>query len=233
MIVKNMSVTDLSDSILKIVYNDNIATQTQEVVKEIAKSYIEYNLVNKTSELEHTLEFLDKQIIDIKSNLKQKGNELKKYQQKSGTAVMSVGENILQVLEKKEELIEKISLQIQEIKKFKINLKKGIVSPISLVSAGIDTSSIQLLMEEYRKSGEEIESLRFQQNDISKAVTSNTHINSLINELKKKELTIKELLKGFTTEHPQVISEQLELDSITNKIHATIMVNIKMLGYGK
>jgi len=70
-------------------------------VEEIAKSYIEYDLRNKTSELENTLEFLDKQIIDLKSSLKRRGNELKKYQQESGTAVINVGEDILKSLERK------------------------------------------------------------------------------------------------------------------------------------
>jgi len=228
-ILNNMSVSKLSDNILKIVYNDNMPVQTKEIVQEIAKSYIDYNLVNKTSELEQTLGFLDKQIIDIKSSLKNRGDELKKYQQKSASAIISVGEDILETLDKKEEIVEKISLQIQEINKFKLTLEGGVLSTVSLISAGIDTSSLQLLMESYRTNGEKIESLRFQQNNIGKAVTSNMQINLLINELKERELSIQELLINFTQEHPQVVEERLKLDNLRNKIHATIMANIEKL----
>jgi len=228
-IIKNMSVSDLSDNILKIEYKDNMPTQTKEVVEEIAKSYIEYTLENRTSELEQTLQFLDKQIIDIKSNLKQRGSKLKKYQQKSGSAVMSIGEDILKTLEKKEELIDKISLQIQEIKRFKINLKSAIVSTVSLISIGIDTTSIQSLIEGYRADGKEIEALKFQEQNIGKAVTTNRQINMLIDELKDKELYTQELLSNFTYEHPQVIEAKTEIDNLKNKIHATIMANIQKL----
>jgi len=228
-IIKNMSVSDLSDNILKIVYQDNIPSQTKEVVEEIAKSYIKYNLANKTSELEQTLEFLDKQIIDIKSNLKSRGDELTEYQQRSGIAVISTGENILETLEEKKELINKISLQIQEINKFRASLEGGVLSTVSLINAGIDTFSIQPLMESYRTGSEKIEELLFQQNSIGKSVTSNVQINTLIGELKEKELSIQGLLTNFTYEHPQVIEEQSELDNLRNKIHATIIINIKRL----
>jgi capsular exopolysaccharide synthesis family protein len=228
-IVENMSVSDLSDSILKIEYRDNMPIQTKEVVEEIAKSYIEYTLENRTSELEQTLEFLDKQIIDIQSNLKRRGSELKKYQQKSGSAIISIEEDILKTLEKKKELIDKIVLQIQEIKRFKSNLTNGIVSTVSLMSMGIDTTSIQSLIEGYRKDGQEIEALKFQEQNIGKAVTKNKQINMLIDELKNKELYIQELLLNFTYEHPQVIEAKTEIDNLKNKIHATIMANIQKL----
>jgi len=228
-IIDNMSVNDLSDNILQISYVDNMPNQAQKVVDEIAKSYIEYTLSNKTSELEQTLEFLDKQIIDIKSNLKSRGDELQKYQQKSGLAVMSVGEDILKTLDAKSELIEKISLQIQEITKFRVNLEGGILSTVSLITAGIDTTSIQPLMDSYMSNGEEIEGLRFQQDNIEKSVTSNQRIASLIDELKDKEILIQDLLINFTHEHPQVIEAQSEFDNLRNKIHATVIANIEKL----
>ena len=217
-IIENMNVSDLSDNILKIEYRDNMPLRTKKIVEEIAKSYIEYTLSNRTSELEQTLEFLDRQILNIKSNLKSKSEKLKKYQQKSGIAIMSEGENILKDIDKKKELIDKISLQIQEAQKFKASLKAGLLSTVSLVSAGIDTSSIQPLINRYRLYGEELEELRFQQNNIEKSVTSNKQINSLIDELKEKELSLQSLLTSFTEEHPQVIEEQSEIDTIRNQI---------------
>jgi len=228
-IIENITLSDLSSNILKIEYQDSMPSQTKEVTQEIAKSYIEYNLANKNSETEQTLEFLDKQIIDLKSNLKIRGDELKKYQQKSGTVVISTSADILKNLEKKDELIDKISRQIREVKRFKTSFQGGELSTVSLISAGIDTSSIQPLMESYRTNNEKIRGLRFQQKNIDKAVTSNTQINTLISELKKKELFIQSLLTSFTKEHPQVIEAEQELDNLKNKIHATIVAQIERL----
>jgi len=229
MLIKNMKVSELSENILKIEYHDNIASRAKDIVSQIAKSYIDYTLENKTSELGQTLSFLDKQIVDIKSNLKSRGDELTAHQQKSGTAVISSAEDILKNLQKKEERIEQISLQIQEIKKFKRAMKMGVLSTVSLISAGIDTSSISSLIETYRLNSKEIEELRFQQKNIGKTISSNDQINALIVESKEKEFYIQNLLTSFTAEHPQVIEKQQELDSLRDKIHATIMASIEGL----
>ena len=228
-IINNITLTDLSSNILKIEYQDSMPNQTKEVAQEIAKSYIDYNLANKNSETEQTLEFLDKQIIALKSNLKIREDELKKYQQKSGIAVISTSADILKNIEKKEELIDKISQQIREVKKFKTTFQNGILSTVSLINAGINTSSIQPLMESYRINNEKIIGLRLQEKNIEEAVTSNTQINTLISELKKKELYIQSLLTSFTQEHPQVIEAEQEVDNLKNKIHATIIAQIERL----
>jgi capsular exopolysaccharide synthesis family protein len=228
-IIQNMKVSDISDSILKIEYKDNLPTRAKEVVTQIAKSYIEYTLINKTSELGQTIEFLDKQIIDIKSNLKNSGDELTTHQKKNGTIVMSSAGDLLENLERKEEIIDKLSLQIQEVKKFKEGIGNGVLSTVSLISSGIDTSSISSLIETYRTNSKKIEELEFQQDNISKPITSNSRINDLIIESKEKEFYIQNMFTNFTAQHPQVIEKQLELDNLKNKIYATIMANIESL----
>jgi len=85
------------------------------------------------------------------------------------------------------------------------------------------------LIEGYRADGKEIEALKFQEQNIGKAVTTNRQINILIDELKDKELYTQELLSNFTYEHPQVIEAKTEIDNLKNKIHATIMANIQKL----
>ena len=229
-IIENMEVSTLSDTILKIVYNDTMPKRAQRVAQEIADSYIEYNLATKTAELEQTLHFLDKQIIDVKQNLKNKGEKLKNYQQKNSTmAAMDSNAGLLGVVEEKGEIVKKIGLQLQEINAFKGSLHGGILSTISLVSSGIDTSSIQSLMERYRVNDEDIRALRFQQHDIGKSVTSNGQISALIDELKREELVLQDLRNGFTNEHPQVIEEEERVSHIKSKIHATIVANLDKL----
>ncbi len=229
-IIGNMEVSTLSDNILNIVYQDTLPTRTKRVVQEIAKSYIEYNLANKTAELEQTLEFLDKQIIDVKSNLKRKGEKLKQYQQKNSTVTaMESGSTLLDSVEEKKELVEKIKFQIQELTAFRTSLQSGMLSTVSLVSSGIDTSSIQSLMETYRKNDEEVRTLRFQQSDITKSIGSNIQINSLINELKQEESVLQDLRNNFTDMHPQVIEEQNKISDIESKIHATLIANLDKL----
>jgi len=230
LIIEKINVNTLSDTILEIVYSDTLPKQAQKVVQEIAETYIKYNLKIKTSEMEQTLHFLDGQIIDVKQNLKTKGEELKNYQQENSTmAAMSSSAGLLDLVENKTELVKKVTLQLQEIQSFRESLDRGVLSTVSLVSSGIDTSSIQSLMEQYRLNDEEIRALRFQQNDISKSVTSNVQITMLINELKKAELILQDLRNNFTDEHPQVIEEQENLSVIESQIHETLVANLDKL----
>lgn len=230
LIREKITVSTLSDTILKIVYSDTMPKQAQKVVQEIAETYIKYNLKIKTSEMEQTLYFLDGQIIDVKQNLKTKGEKLKDYQQENSTmAAMKSSDGLLEQVENKTELAKKINLQLQEIQSFRGSLEDGVLSTVSLVSSGIDTSSIQSLMERYRLNDEEIRALHFQQNDISKSVTSNVQISILINELKKAELILQDLRNNFTEEHPQVIEEKNNLFAIESQIHETIVANLDKL----
>ncbi|HHD81103.1 MAG TPA: hypothetical protein ENK99_05905, partial [Campylobacterales bacterium] len=234
MVIGNMSIDDLkSDSILKLVYSDTLPNQTQKIAKEIATSFIDYNLKNKTAELEQTLEFLNSQIRDIRNSLKNQGEKLKKYQEKSGSAIMSQGADVLANMDKKEDLINKVSLQIQAVKNFRQSLKQGILSSVSLVTAGIDTSSIQPLMDSFIKSEETIRELKLQQNNIEKSVTSNPQISSLIQDLKEKRTLLQSLLTDFTAEHPQVIEQRNEVDNMINRIHANIVANLEKLRKNK
>ena len=230
LIIDNMTVSTLSDTILKIVYTDSMPKRTQEIVQTIAENYIDYNLNLKTAELENTLTFLNKQLKNVKKNLKNKGEKLKNYQQENSTmTAMNSSAGLLTAIENKSELVKKISLQLQELNSFRGSLEGGVLSTVSLVSSGIDTSSIQSLMERYRMNDEQIRALRFQQNDIRKSVTSNGQIASLINELKRAEALLQDLRNNFTDEHPQVIEAHAIVSNIENKIHATLVTNLEKL----
>ena len=228
MVINKMSVNDLkSNSILKLVYQDTLANKTQRIITEIATNFIDYNLKNKTAELEQTLEFLNSQISDIQISLKYQGEKLKKYQEKSGSAIMSQGADILASMNKKEDLINKVALQIQAVKNFRQSLNNDILSSVSLVNAGIDTSSIQPLINSFIKSEETIRELNLQQKNIDKSVTSNPQIVSLIQDLKEKKAILQSLLTDFTNEHPQVIEQRNEIDNTINRIHANIVANLE------
>jgi len=228
MVISNMSVNNLnSDNILNLVYKDTLPNQAQKIATEIATNFIDYNLKNKTVELEQTLEFLNRQIRDIRTSLKNQGEKLKDYQEKSGSAIMSQGADILANMDKKEDLITKVALQIQAIKNFRQSLDNGVLNSVSLVSAGIDTSSIQPLMDSFIKSEETIRELKLQQNNIDKSVTSNPQISSLIQDLKKKKAILQSLLTDFTAEHPQVIEQRNEIDNTINRIHSNIVTNLE------
>lgn len=229
-IIQKLKVSTLSDTILKVVYEDTLAIRAKKILQEIAKSYIDYDLANKTAELEQTLEFLDHQILEVKQNLKNKGEKLKQYQQKNSTvAVMNSPSTLIDTIETKKETVEKLTLQLQEVRNFIMNLRKNKLSIVSLVSSGIDISSIQSLIETYRVTGEKIRTLHFQQKDISKSVTENMEINTLIRELKKSEMEVQNLRNNFTDEHPQVIEEEKNVNEIQNKIHSYIVINLSKL----
>ena len=229
-IIDNLSFTPIDElgNILEIGYKDTMATRTKKVIEEIAKSYIEYNLANNKNELEYTLKFLNKQISDLKKDLKNSGDSLKKYQQKSGKVVMSEGKEILTNLEKDNTLIDKISLQLEAIESFKRILKReGTISSVSLINSGINISSIQLLINDYRKYTQELRDLELQQKNINKPITTNLELNKLINELKNKKLSLENLLANFTEDHPQVREEKEIIDTLKNQIYSTITLKMQ------
>lgn len=229
-IIENMTVTDISDTILEISYNDTLPSRTQKVATEIAESFIEYNLQNRTDELEQTLSFLNDQIVDIKTNLKSEEEKLKEYQQNSGTAVLGSAETVIDLLEQKNEQVEKVKLQIEEIQRFITNLQQNdVASTVSLASVGIDTVSIEPLISSFIASNEELQELRLQQNSIDKSISSNILISTLVNDLKEQENLLQSLLSDFTEDHPQVIKQQREIDLIKSKIHANIIANIEKI----
>ncbi|HHE05877.1 MAG TPA: polysaccharide biosynthesis tyrosine autokinase, partial [Epsilonproteobacteria bacterium] len=230
-VISNIGVNAPSDNILEITYNDHVPARAQRIAQEIAQSYIDYDLENKTIELEQTLQFLDKQIVEVKQNLKNKGKKLQEYQQENSAVTMiDSPATIVNLVEEKKEVVDQIAMQIQEIKNFRTSFESGgVFSTVSLVGVGIDTSSIQSLMEDYRANDEMIRELRYQQNDITKSVTLNTQINGFIDELKNGETLIHELSNNFTDEHPQVIEAKRNIVDIENKVHAYIVTNIEKL----
>lgn len=230
LIIANMTVATLSDSILQIIYNDTLPKRAKRVAQEIANSYISYSLKNRTSELQKTLDFLDRQIVEVKLNLEDKGERLKNYQQENNTIVtMKSSEGLLGLVENKSEIVTNIDLQLQEIESFIHSLRDDVLNTVSLISSGIEISSIQSLINSYIDIESKIRAFDFQRNDISKSVTSNRQIIFLINELKKAKTILYILQNKFTDEHPEVMEEQANVYMLESKIDQTLSVNLEKL----
>ncbi|NPA60775.1 MAG: hypothetical protein GXO06_00630, partial [Epsilonproteobacteria bacterium] len=218
-----ITIYELSNRILKIEYQDTTPMRTRDVIDEVANRYIEYTMESRDSELEQTLEFLDRQILSIRRELNSEGDRLKKYQQKSGSVIMGISGDILKNLEKSREQVNSISLQIREVDRFIRAIKRDEINSLLLSNVGIDTSSIQYLIDRYIRDRDEINSLMLQQNSIDKSVTSNSQIVQMVSNLRDSELHLQELKTKFTDRHPDVIEIKSKIEYLRDRIDTELM----------
>jgi len=229
-ILLNLNIKILSDNILQINYTDTIAIRAKSVVEEIANSYIKYNLDNKTNELEQTLQFVNKQIIEIKLNLSNEGNKLKNYQQKSGEAVMGSSSSLLQLIEKRKEAVKRTKIQIKEVDKFIKNLKNNNqLNIVSLTNSGVNLATMQYHIENFIKSKKELRELYSQKDNITKSISSNPLIVNLINDLRKEEKKLTEYRSTLKDQHPAVVQQIKIVEKLKSKIYLNIITNLKNL----
>jgi len=219
-ILKNMQINILAENAIQIVYKDSLPNRAKYIVEAIAHNFIRYTLDKKTDELKKTIIFLDEQILDIKSTLKNEGDKLKSYQQNSELIISAnTSSSLYENITNKSDNIKILELQLHALKKFRENFnKKNKLNTVSLISSGIDTSSIQSMVEQYRLEESNINEMKFQQKDISKQMTSSSKLNSLIQSLEENKKRLEQLRIRLTFEHPQVLAIEKEIAEIGEEI---------------
>jgi len=229
-ILENMQVTILSDNVVKISYSDYVALRTKEVVERIGKKLIDYILEQKRKKLTKTSLFLDQQLQGMKQQLNLQGDSLKEYQQKSETFMpMESSKDLFELINKKEEELKILQLQFNEIRNFKLALKSNHLNTVSLLNSGINISSIQTLIEQFRRDTLTINDFNLQFSNIEKSITTNPQLTRLITMLNEKEELLAELNFNFTVDHPQVIQASSEVELLQNKIESYIQTNLRRL----
>ncbi len=229
-IIDNLSIDEIKEAsnMFKLEYRGTMAKKAKEIVSQIAKSFISDTRRTREKELNRQLKIIDNQIANIRKNLNRRVKKLEKYQEKSGVAIMSDPALLLEDIDKKRQGIDTISLQIKEINNFINNLNSGdVLTSVALMGVGIDTTSIQPLMDSFISSNEKIRELELQKENINKSITSNKQIASFIEDLKNKNSMLENLLSDFTEDHPQVIKQKKEIERLIEKINNNIEINLK------
>ena len=233
-ILKNLKVTILSDNVLKITYNDSLARRAKELVEAIAKKFIAYTLEKETNQIIQTLVFLDTQIADIKSKLETQGEHLKGYQEKSDAFMpLESSRLLMESISKKREDLTRLIFQYTEVKKFKKALIQNQLNTVALLNSGINTTSIQSLVELFRKDTIMLNEMNLQAKNIEKAIIDNPQLTMLINQLNEKKKLLIDLEFNFTQGHPQVVQAQNEIALLKDEIRAYITTHIKKLEISK
>ena len=227
-ISSNMSTSIVTTTILQIDYNDVVPKRAKEVVQKIADTIKRYTLNQKKREIAETLKFVNKEIKKIESILKKEEEELKNYQTKIGEAY-SNKISILRNITNKEELIEQLKLQQNELKIFKNTLNIGKLNTVSLLNSGIDISSIQSLIERFRDDEIKLNNMILQKNNIEKSITKNRQLEQLISSLNNKKKLLEDLRFEFTEEYPEVKKVSKDIAKIEENIMNYIDINIEKL----
>jgi len=227
-IIANIQVGTISDNVVQITYNDTLPNRAKYIVEEIAKSFIIYTLDKKTTELKQTLKFLDKQIAEIKENLSSEGQKLRVYQEESGNFVsLDSSSSIYENITLKDDEIKQLTLQLHEVVMFRKNLQNNKLNTVALINSGIDTSSIQSMIELYRDEESKISEMNFQKQDITKPMTLNEPLNRLISSLDEKKRLLETLKTNFTLEHPQVLLTKEKIEENSREIYEYIISILK------
>lgn len=233
-ILENMQVSILSDNVMKIVYSDTVSKRAKELVDAISKSFITYTLDKKTSELSQTLSFLERQIGETKVQLQAEGHKLQRYQQESEVFMpMESSVKLFDTVSQKEEEIKMLELQANELRNFKTALKKNRLNTVSLLYSGINTSSIQSLIELFRADSLALSEMRLQGKNIEKSLTNNPHLSRQIQSLNEQRTLLDDLTFNFTAGHPQVSKAKKELSKMKREIKSYIATSIKRLEQSK
>jgi len=222
-IIKNLKVNSLSDNVIQITFTDTLPNRAQKVLDVIAEYFIHYTLETKTSEVKQTLSFLDQQIFEIKENLNLEGIKLRKYQTNNSSFIsLDSSADIYENITLKDDAIKNLQLQLNEIKVFSKSLKVNKLNTVSLINSGIETSSIQSIIDLYRTEELKINEIKFQQKNINKAVSSDTKLNQLIDNLGTTKTHLTTLLLNFTPDHPEVLRTQQKIVATENEIYTYI-----------
>ena len=233
-ILENLTVNILADNVLEITYNNNVAKKAKELVDTIAKKFISYTLKKKTDEISQTLLFLNTQIKEIKSNLENEGDTLKKYQQQSNAFMpLESSKLIMKEIALKEEKLKILEFQLIEVEHFRESLKSNSFNTISLLNSGIDIQSIQPLINFFREESLKLNEMNIQSNNIEKAISTNPQLIRLIQELNKKKKLLVELEFNFTLGHPQVMQTQTDIELLRENINSYILTHVKKLTVNK
>ena len=231
-ILENLQVSILSDNVMKITYNDSVARRAKELVDALSKSFIDYTLDKKTTEISKTISFLNRQIGETKTHLQNKGDKLQSYQSEVFMPMessLALHDNV----NKKEEEIKNLELQANELKNFKSALEKNRLNTVSLLYSGINTSSIQSLIEHFRDDSLKLNEMELQEQNIEKSITSNPQLSNLIQDLNEQHKLLDELRFNFTAGHPQVIEAEDKLNRMEGEISSYIGTNIEKLEQSK
>jgi len=229
-ILNNLTVTILSDNVLQITYNDTVPRRAKELVEAIAKKFIAYTLEKKREEIGQTLTFLDTQIADIKISLASEGDILKRYQEKSDAFMpLESSRLLMESISKKEEVLKTLEFQYAEVSSFKKALLFNKLNTVSLLNSGINTASIQSLIELFRAEGLALSEMELQAKNIEKSLTTNTQLTALIDTLNSKKRLLVDLNFNFTAGHPQVLQTQSDITSLENEIRSYIVTHISKL----
>ncbi len=233
-ILKNLTVEILSDNVLKITFNDAVPRRAKELVEAIAIKFIAYTLEKKTNEITQTLKFLDTQIAQIKVNLENKGDLLKEYQEKSDAFMpLESSKLLMESISKKEEDLKVLIFQYTEVKEFKKALSHNRLNTVALLNSGINTSSIQNLIELFRKETFKLNEMNLQSKNIEKAIIENEQLSILIKQFNEKKKRLIDLKFNFTDGHPQVVQTENEIALLEEDIRAYISTYIQKIEVNK
>ncbi len=207
---QNISIEQMTElsSLLKIVYRDTVPQRTKDVADALADSYIAHAIASKTAEASSILEFIDQQLAEIDSGLKESENELEKYKQSISTVSLTF---------KAEGVIEKLSEYETELKKIEIK-KKMLDTIYQKVQAGSDIETLSVagldLDESLGKLISKLQDALLERRPLLQQYTSAHRkvqsINRVIAQLKKMIRINIKALKANIDQRAQLLAKNVE-----------------------
>jgi capsular exopolysaccharide synthesis family protein len=139
-ILKELKVTPTSDksSVFLISYQDNVPLRATDVLSAIAEEYQAQDIETKKESAHKALNYIDKQLENLKSNVKSSANGLEDY--KSKHIVMDTKDKAVMTAQKINEL---------EKDRYELEMQEGVYQKLlsdmhdNKTSAGLNTGSIQ------------------------------------------------------------------------------------------
>jgi len=242
-IQKNLSVdlTSKRSSILKIKYNDTVPLRAQQFTDALAKAYLKQEIERKTQEASMVLAFIDKQLAEVNTSLKDSENKLENFKKKS--SMISLGtktESVVDKISEYESKLAKTDMESHMLDTLYTQVKNG-KNIESITTAGLDLSETgipkliqklqeavlkrRVLREDYTPAHPEVKKLTQSIAQIKKIITST------IKTLKIRVNRRKELLKKNIKDYEALMEELPEKEKIFGGLKRKFIVNEKIYSY--
>jgi len=231
-------------SLLKITYQDTNSLRAKEYADALASSYIEQSIYQKREDFSKTLNFVDKQLLEINNSLQSFAQELEKFKLKTNTVSLDekaksieeiIGTNRMNLsqLSVQEELLHALYQQIKSGENLEILSLVGLgddnahESSIPSLVKNMQTSvlKMKLLRADYTKDYPEVKKLQQQINQL-KSIIINT-IKSMKRNITNRKLLVEKSIKKEEKILQKLPKNEREYERIKQKF----VLNEKIYSY--
>ncbi len=232
-VIKNhLSISKLSpkSNIVKVTYTDTVPQRAKEFLNTLVKTYMRKSITSKTKDASKTLNFINKQLSNIKKELKKSELNIEKFKSEKRTIDISLNvQQISQKLSDYENQLAILNMQLSILNKNMAKLNKGEFNTLTFTGVGVDTQNMSSLIKDLQQAILDRKALLEQYTnahpEVKKLTKKITNLKTIIKEsvnnikatLNTKKRIILAQIKKYNKKLSQLPKEQQQSINLKRK----------------